>query len=166
MSTSWLRISGLVAAGMAISQIPCQAQGYTISVYAGGGQLLPTTTPQPATSVQFYPRSVATDVAGNVYATGNNIVVKITPGGMITLIAGTGGQGFSGDGGAATKAQFSFGGDVNLPPGIAVDAAGNVFVSDTDNRRVRKISAGGIITTVAGGGAYSVVGVGDGGPAT
>ena len=67
--------------------------------------------------------------------------------GVITTIAGTGAQGFGGDGGAATSATF---GDVG---GMAADAAGNVYVSDTNNNRIRKISAAtGVVTTVAGNG--------------
>src|SRR5260370_9921496 len=62
----------------------------------------------------------------------------------ITTVAGNGFGGFSGDGGLATSASLSF------PNGVALDAAGNVFIADTQNHRIRKISAGGIITTVAG----------------
>ena len=80
------------------------------------------------------------------------------PSGMITTVAGTFPGGFSGDGGPGTNAQFAG------PWGMALDAAGNLFIADEDNGRVRKLSATGIITTVAGGGDGS--GYGDRGLAT
>ena len=83
--------------------------------------------------------------------------VRRVGGDTITTIAGTGTAGFVGDGGQATSAQL------NQPWGVAVDTSGNVYIGDTSNNRVRKVS-GGNITTVAGTGApgYS----GDGGQAT
>ena len=76
---------------------------------------------------------------------------------MITTVAGNGTPGFSGDNGPATSAQL------NDPYGVAVDSAGNLYIADTDNNRIRKVS-NGVITTVAGNGTpgYS----GDNGPAT
>ena len=86
----------------------------------------------------------------------------VSGGGTITTIAGNGKQGFSGDGGPATRAQL------RSVYGVAVDRQGNVYIADTANRRVRKVSASGTITTFAGtGGApVSVALRGDGGPAT
>src|SRR5437764_11797341 len=81
----------------------------------------------------------------------------LAPGTIIT-VAGTGQAGFSGDNGPATKARLDF------PIGIAIDAAGNVFIGDGANSRVRKVSPDGIITTVAGNGVSGFSG--DGGPAT
>jgi len=78
--------------------------------------------------------------------------------GIITTVAGNGTAGCSGDGGPATSAEL------NAPAGIAVDATGNLFIADTDNKRVRKVSVSGVISTVAGGGALSFSGAG--GPAT
>jgi DNA-binding beta-propeller fold protein YncE len=83
----------------------------------------------------------------------------VTPSGSFTSIAGTGVAGYSGDGGAATSAQL------NKPYGLAVDTSGNIYIADSDNARIRKISAAtGTISTVVGTGinGYS----GDGGPAT
>ena len=77
---------------------------------------------------------------------------------MINTVAGSGTQGFKGDGGQALAAQFS------LPDGVAVDASGNIFVSDLQNVRVRKITPAGVISTYAGNG--NVGTTGDGGPAT
>ncbi len=103
---------------------------------------------------------VAADAAGNVYITDqvNYRVRKVNTSGIITTIAGTGVPGFKGDGGQATDAKFQ------APLGIAVDASGNVYIGDPSNFRIRKVSASGIVTTVAGNGLYGFSG--DGGPAT
>ncbi len=103
------------------------------------------------------PYGVASDSAGNIYIadTLNQRVRKLSASGTITTIAGTGATGFSGDNGPAISAQL------NMPESVAVDAAGNVYVADTANHRVRKISSQGIITTIAG----SDTAAGDGGPA-
>ncbi len=81
---------------------------------------------------------------------------------IIKTIAGNNTAGFSGDGGAATAANLHY------PGGVAVDASGNVYIADITNGRIRKVSASGIITTVAGSGATDGTGAysGDGGPAT
>jgi sugar lactone lactonase YvrE len=101
---------------------------------------------------------VAVDVAGNVYFSSGNSVFKLDPAGNLARVAGTGMQGFSGDGGAAISAQLW------SPYGVAVDISGNVYIADTSNNRVRKVSPAGIITTVAGNGGYGYSG--DGGSAT
>ncbi|HEX8517110.1 MAG TPA: hypothetical protein VF868_13015 [Bacteroidia bacterium] len=101
------------------------------------------------------------DRYGNVYFTdtGNNMIRKISTSGIITRIAGLPGPaGFSGDGGLATSAKLNF------PIGIAVDTAGNVYIGDANNNRVRKIDVSGIITTYAGTGVAGAAG--DGGFAT
>ena len=109
-----------------------------------------------------YPRGVAADAAGNVYIadTVNQRIRKVTAGTHnITTVAGNGNYGSSGDGGPATSAELDY------PEGVAVDSAGNIYIADTINQRIRKVSAStGIITTVAGNGAYGYGG--DGGPAT
>jgi len=108
------------------------------------------------------PIGVAVDSAGNLYIadSGNNVVREVKAAtGKITMIAGFGAPGFSGDGGPATSAEL------NAPQGVAVDAHGNVFIADTQNNVLREVNAStGTITTVAGDGkaGYS----GDGGPAT
>jgi sugar lactone lactonase YvrE len=105
-----------------------------------------------ATSAQFnLPTALALDNAGNLYLadTGNHRIRKITAAtGVITTIAGTGTQGFSGDTGFATSAT------IDSPTGLALDLANNLYLADTHNHRIRKITAStGIITTIAGTGA-------------
>lgn len=109
------------------------------------------------------PTGVALDAAGNLFIAdmGNDCIRKVDcVTGMITIIAGTGRNGgYSGDGGLATAAQLSW------PNGIAVDAAGNLFIADTHNNRIRKVDhVTGVITTVAGSASFGLGG--DGGLAT
>ncbi|MBZ5594857.1 MAG: hypothetical protein LAP39_21640 [Acidobacteriia bacterium] len=132
-----------------------------ISTVAGNGTFGDSGDGGPATSAQLAePRGVAVDGAGNLYiaAGGNNSIRKVSKG-IITTVAGRGDccYGFSGDGGPASHALL------NVPEGIAVDADGEIYVADSGNHRIRKISKG-VITTIAGNG--SVGPSGDGGPAT
>ena len=133
----------------------------TITTVAGTGEYGFSGDSGKAISAKLKtPTGVAVDRSGNLYVAdgSGNRVRKVSPQGVITTVAGNGNSGFSGDGGPATSAQLSY------PCGLAVDAAGSLFISDTNNQRIRKVSTGGTITTVAGNGVsgYS----GDGGPAT
>lgn len=101
---------------------------------------------------------VKTDATGNIYIGEYNRIRKINTSGIITTIAGTGASNYNGDNIPATAAN------IFTPSDIIVDGLGNVYFSDDLNNRVRKISTGGIITTVAGAGAGTSFG--DGGPAT
>jgi sugar lactone lactonase YvrE len=134
----------------------------TITTIAGNGRAGGSCADGgPATSVPVNAWGVAVDGRGNVYMAEYSplyCVRKISPSGTITTIAGTGKWGFSGDGGPATSAQ------IKRSFGVAVDEKGNVYFSDADNRRVRRVSSGGTITTVAGSGTSGIGG--DGGPAT
>jgi uncharacterized protein YjdB len=131
-----------------------------ISTYAGSGSSSFSGDGGAATAAGISPWGLAMDVHGNLYISdiGNNRVRKVTTGGVISTIAGTGASGFSGDGGAATAAIF------DGPTGIAVDSVGNVYLCDESNNRIRKVSTSGTVTTIAGTGVagYS----GDGGAAT
>src|SRR5262245_3219911 len=109
------------------------------------------------------PYAVVVDTKGNVFIadSGLSMIRKVSPTGIITTVAGIGGYdkaGYSGDGGPATKAR------INHPSDIAVDAKGNLFILDSGNSRVRKVSPAGIITTIAGNGVKGFRG--DGGKAT
>ncbi len=123
----------------------------------------------PATKAALYfPSGVAVDSAGNIYFAdkGNNRVRKVDTKGIITTFAGTGTAGFSGDGGPATSAKLG----LNLTAafqGVAVDSAGNVYIADPANNRIRMVNPAGIISTFAGNGdafATGSLGNGDGGP--
>jgi RHS repeat-associated protein len=108
------------------------------------------------------PGGVAFDASGNLYIASysGNVIRKVDAAiGIITTVAGTGTAGYSGDGGSALNAEL------NGPCGLAIDAAGNIYIADTNNYRVRKVTAStGIIATVAGTGVFGYSG--DGGAAT
>jgi hypothetical protein len=130
-------------------------QSYTISTFAGGG--LPVNIPGPSASLAGA-YGVAVDSAGNVFFTNGNTVLRLDVGtGVLTLVAGTGTAGFSGDNGPAASAKLS------LPTNVAVDSTGNLYIADTANNRIRQVS-NGVITTVVGNGTPGFSG--DNGPAT
>lgn len=135
----------------------------SVEVYAGNGTVAFTGDNGPAVAAGLSsPTAVATDLAGNLYIAdmGNYAIRRVDAStGIITTIAGGNGSGTTGDGGPATAAKFQ------KVSGLAVDAAGNIYVSDATAGVVRQISTNGIISTVAGGGS-PVSGNGDGGAAT
>ena len=133
-----------------------------ISTVAGTGEEGFSGDDGPATAAQLRsPSGLATDSAGNLYIadTGNHRIRKMDGAGIISSVAGTGTEGFSGDGGPATAAQL------RSPFHIAIDTAGNIYIADRGNQRIRKIGVESNISTVAGG-MQVVEGIGDGGPAT
>jgi trimeric autotransporter adhesin len=118
-----------------------------ITTVAGGGTAAGTNGAQ-ATSIDITPMGVAVDASGDLFISGfgHNRILKVAPSGVVAIVAGTGTAGFSGDGGPATAAQIS------QPTRMALDSAGNLYFVDARNSRVRSVSTGGTITTVAGGG--------------
>jgi sugar lactone lactonase YvrE len=92
------------------------------------------------------PISVAVDSSGNVYVADsyNHSIRKITSGGVVTTLAGSGSIGSTN--GTGTAASF------NYPLGVAVDSSGYLYVADTDNHLIRKITPAGVVTTLAGSG--------------
>ncbi|MGC2517219.1 MAG: NHL repeat-containing protein, partial [Terriglobales bacterium] len=144
----------------------------TISIFAGTGVAGYSGDGGPATSAELNnPDGGAFDGAGNFYFSDlyNNVIRVITPGGTILTVAGTGTYGHTGDGGLATSAELGY------PYQVAVDAAGDLYITDSGNftegdphEVIRKITPGGIITSVAGVARTNaaVTYSGDGGPAT
>jgi sugar lactone lactonase YvrE len=135
-----------------------------ITTVAGDGVMRYSGDGGPATSARLnQPFGVAVDASGNIYIAdgGNHRIRKVTnfgSSGTISTVAGNGEYGYSGDGGLATSAQLY------APTGVAVDASGNIYIADTENHRIRKVTnpgSSGIISTVAGNGerGYSSDGV-------
>jgi sugar lactone lactonase YvrE len=158
-----LRFGGFTLLSLCVPAL-CLAQGtFTISTIAGGNPLI-TGIGDNGLAVNCFlngPGGVTLDAAGNIYIadTGDQLVRKVSAStGIITTVAGTNGQpGFSGDGGPAKSAKL------HAPSGLAVDKAGNLYISDTLNNRVRKVDTSGNISTFAGSSVTLTSGVGDGG---
>ena len=136
-----------------------------ITTVAGNGGAAHTGDGGRATSASFNnPSAVAMDDAGNVYVADefNNCIRKVGTNGIISTVAGDGSMAFSGDGGAATNASLYY------PNGVGVDTAGDLYIADSYNNRIRKVGTNGIISTVAGIGPSGGFGwySGDGGAAT
>ena len=130
---------------------------FTSTVVAGGG---PPDGVSAASVAISNVSGIAVDASGNEYIASpqQNRVYRIGVNGVITTVAGNGVAGFSGDGGPAATAQLA------SPNGVAIDSAGNIYIADSSNFRIRKVSAG-VITTIAGNGSCCGA-LGDGGPAT
>ncbi len=144
---------------MFVTQSQC-AKGQIITTFAGNGCMGPDSGYNaPAISACIgYPTSGSFDTAGNYYFAqdyGTCRVMKVNTAGIISVVAGNGLSGFSGDGGPATSAKIYY-------PMAVADAAGNIYVADRDNHRVRKVDVTtGFINTIAGNGlwGYSTDGI-------
>jgi trimeric autotransporter adhesin len=153
---------GLAFLFVALLSLSAFAQsGWVINTVAGNGIQGYSGDGGPATSAKLAaPTGVAIDSAGNLFIADfdNSRIRKITPDGVISTVAGNGTLGYSGDGSQATSAKL------DTPEGVAVDSAGNLFIADTYNNRIRMVTPGGVINTVAGNGTLGYSG--DGGQAT
>ena len=129
--------------------------GFAIGAVASVHQATGQTRPAPIKLI--YPNGLALDDKGNLFISdiGAHRIVKLTRQGRLIAVAGTGESGFSGDGGPATKAQLS------SPHDLAFDAAGNLFIADSGNHRIRRIDRQGVITTIAGDGKQAKAGYND-----
>ena len=144
MSTPVIRLLPLALAAAFASAITASAQTYSISTFAGGA--LPVNIQGPNASLYGPQSAIASDAAGNIFfADGNTILRLDAASGLLTLVAGNGTEGYSGDNGPAVSAQL------HAPCGLAIDSAGNIYISSSWDNVVREVSAG-IITTIAGTG--------------
>jgi uncharacterized protein (TIGR03437 family) len=150
----------LMVPGMAMAQI---TPSYTISAFAGNYNSGFSGDGSAATSAQLSaPFAAAVDKSGNVYIADqfNNRIRKVTTSGTISTVAGNGTSGYTGDGSAATSAELS------NPEGIAVDSSGNLYIADTSNCVVRKVTSSGTISTIGGNNSTGCGYAGDGAGAT
>lgn len=123
-------------------------QGIITTVAGNGVAFVFSGDGGPAVNASLTPLRLALDSAGNLFIADSfvNRVRMVNPAGIITTVAGTSSRGFSGDGDPAINASL------NDPVGLALDNAGNLFIADSLNNRIRRIDPAGIITTVAGNG--------------
>jgi len=129
------------------------SSGGIITTVAGTGVIGSTDDGRPATEARISPwGGMVADDKGNLYFSEGVRIRKVSVDGVITTIVGNGKFGYSGDGGAATNAQIAFAG------GLAIDKVGNLYIADSNNFRIRKVSSDGIITTVAGNGSQGYSG--------
>lgn len=114
-----------------------------VSTYAGNGSM-GFQDGDLSTATFSTPSDVVFDSSGNMYVleAGNNKIRKISTGGLVTTVAGSGGNGY--EDGVGTSAKF------NYPLGFAIDAADNIYVADSENNRIRKVTPAGVVSTLAG----------------
>jgi DNA-binding CsgD family transcriptional regulator/sugar lactone lactonase YvrE len=159
---SSIGVVAVLAGGLALAYAwlsPPATLGPRIVTVAGTGQRAFSSDGHlAAASALVHPLALAVGPAGEIYIAEGNRIRKVKKDGLITTFAGTGTAGNVGDGGPAVQAQL------DMPQGLAVDSAGNVYIADTLNHRVRRVGADGMITTVAGTGEAGYAGDGKPGP--
>ena len=136
-------VLALAAAALAVTIGIASAAGGAVTTFAGSGVF--GYLDAAGTAAQFHnPRGVTVDAAGNVSVAdqANNRIRKVSPGGVVTTLAGSGVFGYLDATGTAAKFAN--------PVGVAVDAAGNVYVADLNFSLIRKVSPSGVVTTLAG----------------
>ncbi len=150
-------VGGIVVAYNSLPEITAGRQ--PVVTVAGTGERAFSGDGRPASASPLVrPVALAIGPAGELYIAEGPRIREVKKDGRISTFAGTGTAGFSGDRGPAAQAQL------NTPQGLAVDSAGNVYIADTLNNRVRRVDADGTITTVAGAGAAGYTGDGKPGP--
>lgn len=161
----WVTVAAVAAIVLGLGTQATSAQNAAqIAALARLGHAQPNvhpmgTSPEASNTSLYLPSGLAFDTAGDLFIadTANHVVLEINLAGIVSTVAGTGEQGFIGDGGPATSALL------DSPLGVAVDSAGNIYIADTHNQRIREVS-GGVITTIAGTGVAGFSG--DGAAAT
>jgi secreted PhoX family phosphatase len=141
-------LAAFIAAHMAAAH--AMAAVYAFASLAGNPAVLDHTDGTGSNARFFNPTSVAVDSAGNVYVAdgGDHTIRKVTPGGVVTTLAGSSGQAGSSDG-SGSGALFLY------PYAVAVDASGNVYVADSGNNNIRKVTASGSVSTLAGAAGFA-----------
>ncbi len=139
-------VAGSVTSSVALFGVFSQAgPAYAFTNFAGQPGGLGNADGTGSNARFYYPSGVAVDSAGNVYVAdnANSTIRKVTPAGVVTTLAGSAGSSGTNDG-VGSAARFS------SPNGVAVDSAGNVYVADTGNQTIRKVTPAGVVTTLAG----------------
>ncbi|HYM96900.1 MAG TPA: LuxR C-terminal-related transcriptional regulator [Candidatus Sulfotelmatobacter sp.] len=151
-----IAVLALLAVWLSWLSAPHATQSLGTTVAGTGERAFSSDGGQATASSLVRPLAVAVGPSGEIYIAEDSRIREVNKDGRISTFAGTGTSGYSGDLAPAAQAQL------NMPQGLAVDSAGNVYISDTLNDRVRRVDADGTITTVAGTGVAGYAG--DGGP--